>query len=91
MTNEQGEPLDNGVWYNNIDDVPDILASVVGSWMRDEIPEKLVEGMQKTAEKYTYNEWKENVGNYVKEILENRKNEFTALKNKIESEMKEED
>lgn len=91
MTNEQGEPLDNGVWYNNIDDVPDILASVVGSWMRDEIPEKLVEGMQKTAEKYTYGEWKENVGNYVKEILENRKNEFTALKNKIESEMKEED
>ena len=91
MMDDEGKPVDNGIWYSNINDVPDILASVVGTWMRDEIPQKLIDGMDETSKSFSYDEWKKNVGEFVSNMLENRKNEFTALKNKIEKEMKEED
>lgn len=89
MVDENGNALDNAVWYNSIDDIADILATVIGSWMRDEIPEKLTEGISETAKKYTYGEWKENVEKYINGIMESRKTEFTAFKNKIEAEIKE--
>lgn len=89
MVDENGNALDNAVWYNSIDDIADILATVIGSWMRDEIPEKLMDGISETAKKYTYGEWKENVEKYINGIMESRKTEFTAFKNKIEAEIKE--
>lgn len=89
IVDESGNVLDNAVWYNSIDDIADILATVIGSWMRDEIPEKLMEGISETAKKYTYGEWKENVEKYINGIMESRKTEFTAFKNKIEAEIKE--
>lgn len=89
MVDENGNALDNAVWYNSINDIADILATVIGSWMRDEIPEKLMDGISETAKKYTYGEWKENVEKYINGIMESRKTEFTAFKNKIEAEIKE--
>lgn len=89
MVDENGNALDNAVWYNSIDDIADILATVIGSWMRDEIPEKLMDGISETAKKYTYGEWKENVEKYINGVMESRKTEFTAFKNKIEAEIKE--
>lgn len=91
MVDEEGNAIDNGVWYSNINDVPDALASVIGTWMRDEIPEKLLEGIEKTAGKYGYEEWKDNVSKFIGDVLEERKKEFTAIKNKIEKELKDED
>lgn len=87
MVDEEGNAIDNGVWYSNINDVPDILASVIGTWMRDEVPSTLLEGMEKTSEKYNYEEWKTNISNFVSGIYDAMKAKFTELKDKIEKEI----
>lgn len=81
---------DNGIWYNNIDEIPDILAKVIGSWMRDEIPEELVNAMEETTKLYHYDKWSENVDKIMGEITRDRKQEFLSIKNTIKNKMKKE-
>lgn len=83
--------LDNGIWCNDINEIPDILAKVVGTWMRDEIPPELFEEMEKTNQKYTYAQWKERLDEIMSEIFDKRKNEFIALKTNIANKTKKEE
>lgn len=82
--------LDNGIWYNNIDDIPDILAKVVGSWMRDEIPDKLYQEMEKTAQKYTYQEWEERINDIMEEVFANRIKEINTIRETVATKVSEE-
>lgn len=81
----------NGIWFSEINEVPDILAKVIGSWMRDEIPQELYDGMEETNKKYTYTEWYKRLEQIMKEITTTRKNEFMSIKNTIENKMKKEE
>jgi hypothetical protein len=90
MTDENGEILNNGVWYTNIDQIPDILARVVGSWMRDEVPAEIYAEMDKMNDKYTYNAWKENIDKFITKLLAERVDEFNTFKKKIEDKIEKE-
>ena len=81
----------NGIWFSEINEVPDILAKVIGSWMRDEIPQELYDGMEETNKKYTYTEWYKRLEQIMKEITTTRKNEFMSIRNTIENKMKKEE
>lgn len=79
---------DNGVWFNNINQLPDIISSVVTSWIKDEIPVELTNAMDKTNSMYKEEDFENNVKKMFKEILEERISEINVIKgvtkNKIE-------
>lgn len=72
---------DNGVWFTNVCDVPKILAEVISSWMNDDIPDELLQAMEKTNDLYTYEDWVSNVSNYIDVIVNDRINELKEVKN----------
>lgn len=77
MVDENDNLIDNAIWFESVDTLPDILAEVIGSWMQDEIPQVLLDNMEKTNQKYTKKQWDENVENFVNEIVDNRIKELT--------------
>ena len=91
MVDENGEVLNNGVWYTNIDQIPDILARVVGSWMRDEVPSEIYDEMLKMNDKYTYDNWKDGLDKFISKIFKERVDEFNAFKKRIEDKIKKEE
>lgn len=72
----------NGVWYQNIEQVPDLIARVVTSWIQDDIPQELYDNMENTYNR-NYSEWEKDIKSFVKNIQSNRKNEFLSVKNEI--------
>jgi len=82
---------ENGIWYNDINDIPDILAKVIGSWMRDELPEEIYTDMKTTVGKYTYDRWKHTLANIIEEIFAKRKEEFETIKRNVENKIKTEE
>ena len=77
----EGDTLaDNGIWFNNINDVHKIIAEVVASWLEDEIPEELVSSTEKTNALYSHAKYDENVGKLLDEIMDERKKELIAVK-----------
>ena len=90
MTDENGELLPNGYWVDNINDIPDILASVVNAWIEDNVPSKIYEEIDKFSDKYAYEEWDKNVEGMITDIFSKRINEFEAIKTLTENKSKEE-
>lgn len=88
MLDEDGNIIDNAIWFNNLDELPDILAKVIGSWMQDNIPSIITENMEKTNKLYTKEEWDVNVESFVKNIIEERTKELTSFLNGINNEEK---
>lgn len=77
---------DNGVWFYNIKDVPEILGGIIQSFLTDNIPASIYDEMEKTAEPYTdelqLNDIKRE---YVDGIFEDRKKELVTLKEIIKN------
>lgn len=88
MLDEDGNIIDNAIWFNNLDELPDILAKVIGSWMQDNIPSIILENMEKTNKLYTKEEWDVNVESFVKNIIEERTKELTSFLNGINNDEK---
>lgn len=85
----KGDSLkDNGIWYDNINDVADILAKVVGTWMRDEVPSEIYEAMEDTTEQFGFKKWDNTIEELFANILNNRKKEFEQFKHAVENNMK---
>lgn len=82
MADENGL-LDNGLWVYDINEIPDILAKVVASWMTDEIPEKINKDMVKTIDKYTFEKWSNTIDNTFKNIISEQIDNFNEVKNTI--------
>lgn len=85
MTN--GDVLkNNGIWFENFRQLPDILSRVINAWMNDEVPDELISNMEETNKLYSYNEWDKNIDNFLTKITSERINEFngilTTIKNK---------
>ena len=78
---------DNGVWYQNIEQAPDLIARVVTSWIQDELPSELYNEMNKV-EIRRYKDWEKDVKDLFHNISMARKAEFVALKNTIENKNK---
>lgn len=88
MLDEDGNIIDNAIWFNNLDELPDILAKVIGSWMQDNIPSIILENMEKTNKLYTKEEWDVNVESFVNNIIEERTKELTSFLNGINNDEK---
>lgn len=79
MTN--GKTLcDNAIWFNNINDVHKILATVIGSWMRDDIPSELTQAMQETNSLYSFDKWKVNADSIINNVMQERVKELEETK-----------
>ena len=87
MSDENGL-LDNGVWSYDINTMPDILSRVLGSWLQDNIPQVLYENMEKLDNLYTHEEYKQNVEKIIEQYIRERINEFTEIRNVINSKNK---
>ena len=70
---------DNGIWFARMSQLPEIISSVVTSWMKDEIPHELTDAMEKTSELYRYKEWDENIDRIFNELIDERIKEITAI------------
>lgn len=90
MVDEKGDLLPNGLWVDDINAIPDILASVVNEWIEDEVSPKIYEEMTKTDKKYGFDEWSQNVDNMIEDVFKKRLNEFESVKEMTENKIKEE-
>ena len=90
MVDEKGDLLPNGLWVDDINAIPDILASVVNEWIEDEVSPKIYQEMTKTDKKYGFDEWSQNVDNMIEDVFKKRLNEFESVKEMTENKIKEE-
>jgi len=44
---------DNGVWTANLNSIPDVVATMVGLYLEDALPENILNGMKEYQDKYT--------------------------------------
>lgn len=75
--------FDNGVWTYNINSIPDILAKVIGSWMRDEVPNVIYENIEKLNDLYTKEQWNKNVDDMITNFIKERITEINFFKDSI--------
>ena len=75
------------MWYNNIEEIPSLLMQVIGTWMRDAMPQELYDEMDKVSKMYTYAEWKEQLKKVLEEITNSRKQEYIILKGNVANNM----
>lgn len=80
---------DNGVWFTNMNTLPDIISSVVTSWMNDEIPVELTDAVEKTNQLYKQEDFEKNTKEMFKEIVDERINEITIIRNAAKNNAKE--
>lgn len=90
MLDSEDQLTDAGVWFNNMKDIPSILASVIGAWMNDSIPEELLKAAGELSEKYSNSTFIENTKSITNSIIEDRISELTAYKDIVNNKKNEE-
>jgi hypothetical protein len=80
----------NVIWFQNLDDVPKLLNSVLISWMLDEIPGEIIKSMEETNKMYTEEEWIKNMTNFTEAIKNERIREFKSAESVAKSKISEE-
>lgn len=84
--NENGELNNSCLWFDNLDDVPDMIASVVRSWTLDKIPSELYEEIGKMGNAYLPSKQKEEIKYVYEDTLFKRRNdEFKEVLNDIKT------
>lgn len=85
--NENGNLIDNGLWTYDINTIPDILAQLLATWMQDKVPSYLLDNMEETNKKYSYDNFVTNVEDTFKKVVQEHVddiNEFrTSLQNNL--------
>ena len=83
---ENGELTDAVLWFNDIDDVSDILSSVVRSWTTDKVPTEVYENQKKIQDLFTEEIQELEIARvYEKEIIDRRLVDFKETKVDIEN------
>ena len=73
------------VWFDSMHDVQKIIASVVRSYITDNIPSKISEDAKIALSKYSYEKTEKEILEYISGILNNRKEEMSELITQIKS------
>ena len=76
----------NGVWINNILDIPDVIANVFSRWFTDEEIQGLSEGVAELAKEYTREDEIKNIELTYSKYINSRKEEILNLVNSIKTE-----
>ena len=94
-TDENGKikMTDACIWFEDIDDVPDMLSSIIRTWTLDKIPEQVYKQQHKFDDYYSRDKQKNEIEYvYIKNIVEKRVKDFeevlVQLKNNKEIEEK---
>ena len=77
------------VWFDDFDNVHKIIASVVRSWIMNNIPSEIEEDAQETLKLYSKENTTNEIVDYVKNVIENRKKEMESMILTIKSQNKE--
>lgn len=77
------ELLSNGIWVNDINTIPDVLASVVNEWIEDAISPEIYNAMDETSKLYSIDEWNTNVDTLFNSIFEKRVNDLKSVRDSI--------
>lgn len=83
MKDKRDNINNTGVWVYDINSIPDVLAKVIGSWMRDEIPSEFIEAMNSTKGLYTHEEWEKNISSLFEEIKKEQIQTLNEVKKTI--------
>jgi len=68
------------IWFDHLDDVPDMLASVVNSWINDNVPEVVYQNQMKLNDRYTPEIQEKMIKHvYCDEIFAKRKSDFEEV------------
>lgn len=77
MLDKDGNFTDNGLWFDDINKVHELIANVVQSWINDEMPEALMENMNKMKDVYSVEEQRKDIEKvYVQGLFEQRRKEL---------------
>jgi hypothetical protein len=63
---------DNGIWTPNLNAIPDIIATMVGLYLEDALPENILNGMSEWENKYTTEESDKVLSEVYKNIFDRR-------------------
>lgn len=69
----------NCLWFYKLDDVCQLLANTIYSLLYEKIPKELYDEMNKTVQEYSSKEHKEEIKTFIKNVLEDRKEELKKL------------
>ena len=78
------------VWFDNFNNLHRQIASVVRSWITDNVPQEVAEEAKKVTEKYSEERTTKEFMDYLNDLFDGRKKELEALIRKVENEDKEE-
>jgi hypothetical protein len=81
---EEGNPSlrDNGIWTDNILNIPSLIAEYMRLWLEDSVPESVFTGMEETTGSYTPAIQKEKIEKVYAQLVSERIEEFNnALEN----------
>lgn len=85
LTDDKSDFLNNGIWFNDINDVHKIIASIVRTWINDNVPTEVTDAMKETAKKYSFDEYKTNLENLMESYISEREKEFKEVINVAKS------
>lgn len=80
---ENDELIKSGVWTYDINAIPQILSSVIGTWMQNKVPTELYDSMRETTKSYGEDKWKESVSTIIDSYVQHRIEELTSIKDNI--------
>ena len=67
------------VWFDNYRDIHKMIASVVRAWITDNVPTQISKAVKETLKLYSYDNTKNEMVNYIKNIIDIRKKEMESL------------
>ena len=80
MLDENGELIKSVLWFDDIEDLPQILSSIVRSWTLDMIPEEIYKDQETLSDKYTEEQQDNEIMDvYVYKIFNKRLKDFEEV------------
>ena len=67
---------DNGVWTNTHLNIPELIATYLKVWLEDMVPQALIDGIEKSKNKYTVENQKEKIKEVYGSLINERKEEL---------------
>jgi hypothetical protein len=75
--------INNGVWTNTINNIPELIATYLKLWLEDNVPTDLLETMEKTKGSYSTEKQKSKIEEIYSVLVNNRLNEINQILTKV--------
>ena len=75
---------DNGIWTANLNSIPDVVATMVGLYLEDALPENILNGMKEYQDKYTVETSDEVLNEVYSKLFTNRTVELQTMVTKLQ-------